>query len=77
MNINGPVTLLGDDSFLTDAGHYLAEGARSTIGILKLARGDTATQVVEDPSLRPMNFANMAVYGVLGAIAVIMLVKKK
>lgn len=77
MNINGPVTLLGDSSYLTDVGHYLAEGARTSINILKKVRGDTDNQVVEDPSLRPINYANMAVYGVLGAIAIMMVVHKK
>lgn len=58
---------------LTDIGHYGGKMLRSSLGILKGVRGDTPNEVVEGaPST---NYANLAVYGTLAAIALFLVVK--
>ncbi len=46
---------------------------RSGVGLFTQARGDSANQVVEGPA--QTNYANLAVYGTLAAIAMVLVVK--
>jgi hypothetical protein len=58
---------------LTDFGHMIGKTLRSGVGILKGIRGDSGNAVVEGAATT--NYANMAVYGTLAAIALFILVK--
>lgn len=66
--------LLGD-AWYEKIGGTVMDAARSGIGLLTKVRGDTGNQVVAGAS--PINYANMAVYGTLAALAVLVVVKKK
>lgn len=61
------------------AGHVVAEEGRTVTGMvtgfISGVRGDTPTQTVEGAA--PINYANLAVYGTLAAIALLIVVKPK
>lgn len=61
--------------FLSDLGHGLMKIARSGTDLFTKIRGDKDDVVVEGPA--PVNYANLAVYGTLAAIALLVVVKKK
>lgn len=66
--------LYGDSDFsLTNIGHMIGKTLRSGVGIIKGIRGDSPDQVVEGDA--SINYANMAVYGTLAAVAILILVK--
>lgn len=59
----------------TDLSHGVMNVARSGIGLFTKIRGDKADMVVEGAA--PVNYTNMAVYGTLAALAVLIVMKKK
>jgi hypothetical protein len=60
---------------LSDIGHGLMNVARSGTSLFKKIRGDKDDVIVEGPA--PVNYANLAAYGTLAAIALLVVVKKK
>lgn len=62
-------------SILDDIGHGAMKLARSGVGLFTKLRGDRSDVVVEGAA--PINYANLAVYGTLAALAVLVVVKKK
>lgn len=61
------------DSVLNDIGHTFMNVARSGVGLLTQVRGDASNQVVAGASAP--NYANLAVYGTLAALALLIVVK--
>jgi len=66
--------LMGDNIF-ERWGHEAMNVARSGVGLFKSIRGDTGDTVVEGAA--PVNYTNMAVYGTLAVLAILIVVKKK
>ncbi len=61
------------DAWYEKAGSIFMDVARSGVGLFNKARGDSANMVV--PGGTPINYANMAVYGSLAALALIIAIK--
>lgn len=59
--------------WLTDFSKSAMNVARSGVGLFTKLRGDKSDVVVE--SAAPVNYANMAVYGTLAALALLIVVK--
>lgn len=72
MQTRSPVLMGG---WLTDFTHGAMNVARSGVGLFTKLRGDTGDTVVEGAA--PVNYTNMAVYGTLAALAILIVVKKK
>lgn len=66
--------LLGS-AWYEKVGSTVMDVARSGVGLLTKVRGDTSNQVVTGAA--PVNYANLAVYGTLAALAVLIVVKKR
>jgi hypothetical protein len=71
MQTRAPVLMGG--GVLTDIGHGFMKMSRSGIGLFKNLRGDTGDTVVEGSA--PVNYTNMAVYGTLAALAILIVAK--
>ncbi len=72
MRINNVAPMLGDFS-LHAIGSSIMDAARSGVGLFKDIRGDAGNTVVEGAA--PVNYANLAVYGTLAALALLIVVK--
>jgi len=73
MQISKQPVLMG--GWLTDVSKSVMNVARSGVGLFTKIRGDKSDVVVEGAA--PVNYANMAVYGTLAALAVLIVAKKK
>lgn len=61
------------DNFLEKIGGGVMDAFRSGVGVFTKLRGDTGNQVVEGAA--QTNYANLAVYGTLAALALLVVVK--
>lgn len=62
------------DAWYEKAGSAFMNVARSGVGLFKDIRGDSENQVVTGPP--STNYANLAVYGTLAALALLVVVQK-
>lgn len=66
---------LGDfNTFMRSTGNIVMDTSHGIIKLAKEVRGDSADVVVEGS--KPISYSNLAVYGTLAAIALLMVVKK-
>lgn len=73
MQLNKKPVLMG--GWLTDMSKGVMNVARSGVGLFTKLRGDKSDVVVQGPA--PINYANLAVYGTLAALAVMVVAKKR
>lgn len=62
------------DTFLEKIGGGVMDAFRSGVGVFTKLRGDTGNQVVEGAA--ETNYANLAVYGTLAALALLVVVQR-
>lgn len=73
MQIRTVTPVLGR-TLVESIGHSVANTIRSGAGIFKTIRGDSRDVTVEGAA--PTNYANLAVYGTLAALAFVVVLKK-
>lgn len=71
MQLNKQPVLMG--GWLTDISKSAMKAARSGVGLFSKLRGDKSDITVEGAA--PVNYANLAVYGTLAAVALLVVVK--